>query len=346
MMRGRFIDEAPAQANSILEVIERLHPGSLDTLREDPVAELQRWPDVQLRFESETGRGDRCSVAGSYLPDTAPLTLVIGMSNSYRRRGFTALHELGHHLQQTDIGLGQRLFTWQDSEAFEEAACDAVAARVLLPDGDMAGRFDPRGPTALHVVDLFHHSQASREACCVRAAEYLTGGGIVVLLDAAGTVRFAAARGLVPPARGSDQSLTPLISTALRRLGTAEHDATFVAYRNGSSSDALYGQSAWCDEEYLFAVLASDNAAWRPFAPPRPNTSRNRFYTWWTCETCDESFRVSEPPCQRCGEPQCRDGHCGCTTARLEQDRTCDSCFLTLAPSRFEGNSSTCRDCA
>lgn len=346
MMRGRFVDEAPAQASAMLEVIERLHPRSLGELRADPLAELQRWPDVQLRFVPETGGGNRCSVAGSYLPDTAPPTLVIGMSRSHRRRGFTALHELGHHLQQTDIGLGQRLFTRQDTEAFEEAACDAVAARVLIPDDYMAGRFDRRGPTAPHVVDLFHDSRASREACCVRAAEYLTGGGIVVLLDSTGTVRFAATRGLVPPARGSDQSNTPLIAAALRQLGTAEHDTTFVAYRNGSTSDALYGQAAWCDEDYLFAILASDNAAWRPFAPPRPDTGRFGFDTWWTCETCGESFHASEPPCECCDEPRCRDGHCDCTTARVAQDRRCDTCFLILAPSRFEGSSATCRDCA
>lgn len=346
MMRGRFVEEAPSQAEAMLAVVERLHPDALVSLREDPLAELRNWPEIQVSLAPEMGHGGRCSVTGSYQDHTQPPTLVVGMSRSLRRRGFTGLHELGHHLQQTDLRLGQRLFTHQDSEAFEEAACDAFAARVLLPDDQIIGRIDPRGPTAPDVVDMFQRFQASREACCVRAAEYLTGAGVVVLLDATGTVVFAAPHGLIPPARGSDQSGTPLIEAVLRSCATVERDQTFVSYRDGGASDVLYGQAAWCDEDYLIAVLAVDHVAWRAFAPARPDTGRSRFGSWWTCETCEDEFRVTEAPCERCGGPRCGNGHCGCTVARAKNDRTCDRCFLTLAPVRFEGTSSTCRDCA
>lgn len=345
MMRGRFIEEAPSQAEAMLAVVEWLHPGALVALREDPLAELQNWPDIQVSLVPDTGGGGRCSVTGSYLDQTQPPTLVVGISRSRRRRGFTGLHELGHHLQQTDLMLGQRLFTHRDSEAFEEAACDAFAARVLLPDDQLVGRINPRGPTAPDVVEMFERFQASREACCVRAAEYMTGAGVVVLLDATGTVIFAAPHGIVPPARGSDQSGTLLIQAALRSSATVERDQTFVSYRDGGTSDALYGQALWCDEDYLIAVLVVDNVAWRPFAPPRPDTGRSRFGLWWTCETCEDQFRVTEPACERCGESRCGNGHCGCTAARAKNDRTCDTCFLTLAPARFEGTSSTCYDC-
>ncbi len=345
-MRGRFIKEAPGQAEAMLAVVERLHPGALLALREDPLAELQSWPEIQVSLVPDTGDGGRCSVTGSYQHEAKPPTLVVGMSRSRRRRGFTGLHELGHHLQRTDLVLGQRLFTYPDSEAFEEAACNAFAARVLLPDDEMMSRISSRGPTASDVVEIFQRFQASREACCVRAAEYLRGAGAVVLLDVTGTVIFAAPHGILPPARGSDQSGTPLIEAALRTVGTVERDQIFVSYSDGGTSDTLYGQAAWCDEDYLIAVLVSDNAAWRPFAPPRPDTGRSRFGSWWTCETCEDQFRVSEPSCERCGEPQCGNGHCGCTVARAKNDRTCDKCFLTLALSRFEGTSSTCRDCA
>lgn len=344
-MRGRFIEEAPSQAEVMLAVVERLHPGGLVALREDPLAELRTWPEIQVSLLLEMGDSGRCSVTGSYQDHTQPPSLVVGMSRSRRRRGFTGLHELGHHLQQTDSVLGQRLFTRRDSEAFEEAACDAFAARVLLPDDQIVGRINPRGPTAPDVVDMFERFQASREACCVRAAEYLTGAGAVVLLDATGTVIFAAPRGIFPPARGSDQSGTPLIQAALRRSATVERDQTFVSYREGGRSDALYGQAAWCDEDYLIAVLAVDNAAWRAFAPPRPDTGRSQLGSWWTCETCEDQFCVTEPACERCREPRCGNGHCGCTAARAKNDHTCDTCFLTLAPARFEGTSSTCRDC-
>ncbi|WP_285490631.1 ImmA/IrrE family metallo-endopeptidase [Amycolatopsis taiwanensis] len=331
----------------MITVLERRHPGALVALRESPLNELGKWPDVVVELVSERDGGSWCSVAGSYRDDTEPPTLVVGASRSYRRRGFTGLHELGHHLQQTDPGLGQRLFAYQDSEAFEDAACDAFAARVLLPDDRARGVIDGRGPTAPGVVDLFRSSQASREACCVRAAEYLTGAGVVTLLDATGTVIFAAPRGMVPPARGSDQSATPLITAALRASATVERDNTFVTFRNGATSDTLYGQAAWCDQDYLVAVLVSDNAAWRPFALPRPDTARSRFGSWWTCETetCSEIFQITEPACTRCGIPRCPSGHCGCTSARAQKDRLCDTCFLKWPPSRFDGSSPTCRTC-
>lgn len=346
MTLRRFAEEAPRQAEAMVSALERLCPGALEALRADPLAELQNWTDIQVSLASEAEGDGRCSVTGSYRAETDPPTLVVGASHSLRRRGFTGLHELGHHLQQTDIALGQRLFDWEDSEAFEDAACDAFAARILLPDDRIPEEVRRRGPSADDVVGMFHTSQASREACCVRAAEYLAGGGAVVLFDAAGQVLFAAARGMIPPARGSDQSRTPLVSAALHTRATIERDRTYVVYRSGGHSNLLYGQAAWCDEDYLITVLAEDSVAWRAFTAPRPNTGSSRFGSWWECETCGDSFKITEPPCAECTEPQCREGHCGCTTARSQRDRTCDRCFMVLAPSRFEGANTTCRDCS
>ncbi|MFE7574888.1 ImmA/IrrE family metallo-endopeptidase [Streptomyces sp. NPDC057521] len=343
-MRRRFVEEAPRQAQAMLGVIERIHPGCLAALRDDPLGELGRWPDVQVVTEPEVGEG-RCSVAGSYRDRTDPPTLVVGASRSYRRRGFTGLHELGHHLQQTDPGLGQALFATQDSEAFEDAACDAFAARVLLPEGEIPENVRLRGPSATDVVELFQRSQASREACCVRAAEYLSGGA-VVLLDRAGTAVFSSSRSLVPPARGSDQSRTPLIERALRTGAMAQHDKTYVEYRSGRAGDVVYGQAAWCDEQYLVAVLVPDNAPWLKYSVPRPGTGGTWYGSQSVCETCGEAFEVSAPPCEQCGDATCPEGHCACTSARMSRDRACDRCFLVLAPSRFDGTGRICRDCA
>lgn len=346
MTRHRFIEEAPRQAEAMISTVERLHPGALEALRADPLAELHRWTEIRVSLEAEAGDGGRCSVAGSYRSDSDPPTLVVGEARSLRRRGFTGLHELGHHLQQTDTALGQRLFDWEDSEAFEEAACDAFAARILVPDDQIPEDVRRRGPSADDVVTMFRTSQASREACCVRAARYLAGGGAVVLLDITGEVLFAASRGMIPPARGSDQSRTPLVSAALHTRATIQRDKTYVVYRSGGHSDLLYGQAAWCDEDYLIAVLAEDSVAWRAFTAPRPYTQSSRFGSWWECETCGDSFKVTEPACKECGEPRCGQGHCGCTTARSRSDRTCERCSMVLAPSRFEGTSTTCRDCS
>lgn len=346
-MRGRFREEAPAQADAMLAAVELAHPGALERLHEDPMGELATWSEVRLVEVAETGNR-RCSVAGGYLDETDPPTVVVARSASYRRRGFTALHELGHHLQKTNLTLGQNLYTRHDNEAFEEFACDAFAARVLLPDEQMANFIEPRGPTAPGVADMVRSSKASREACCVRAAERLTGIGAVVLLDVTGAVIFSATHGLIPPARGSDQTTTPLVAAALRASATVERDDTFVAYRDGGRSELLYGQAVRCDDDYLIAILAADNAAWRPLALPRPDTGRSWFGSWWTCETCigDAPFQVREPPCPRCHQPQCPDGHCGCNAARAAKERLCDRCHLLLGPSRFQGASTTCRDCS
>lgn len=328
----------------MIAVVEDLHPGAVDRLRSDPIAELAQWGEISVNVVAETPGAEGCSVAGSYLHD--PPTLVVASSRSYRRRGFTALHELGHHLQQTDLDLGSRVFEFHDPERFEEEACDAFAAQVLLPDADLEGKIGRRGPVAQDVVDLYtRHSSASREACCIWGARHLRGSGVVVLLDRAGTVLFAAPRSCIPPAKGSDQSTTPLIAAALCRGTGASHDETHIAYRDGRTSDSLYGDARWFDDEYLVAILAVDNAPWKPLALPRPGTARSGTSRWWTCETCENSFRVLDR-CENCHDPRCPDGHCGCNAARAAKDRRCSGCFLTLHPSRFDAGSDTCKDCS
>jgi Zn-dependent peptidase ImmA (M78 family) len=339
-----YTKEAQAQTRLMEAAAERIHPGAIARLRADPLGELSNWDDLVVIEIDESSDSSTCSVAGNYQPN--PPTLVVTKSLSPGRRGFTALHELGHHLQETDISLGSAVFGYSDPDQFEEEACDAFAAGVLLPDNELRARIGSRGPTAQDVVDLYSvHSTASREACCVWAARHLEGAGAVVLLNSAGVVRFAAPKSFIPPAKNSDQAHTPLIEAALRnRYNGATRDETFVTYRNGGTSDTLYGQARWFDANYLVAVLARDNAAWKPLALPRPYSGSLGSPRWWTCETCDDSFSVAER-CSRCGEPQCTNGHCGCHAKRVANDRTCPGCFLVLHSSRFDEGSELCRDC-
>ncbi|MFB9905366.1 ImmA/IrrE family metallo-endopeptidase [Allokutzneria oryzae] len=256
-MRGRYPEAAQEQARAMLAVLERDHPGAAERLRPHPIIELASWTDLRVLLVEEHSDGQGCSVSGSYHPELSPPTLLVGRSLSHRRRAFTALHELGHHLQQNDVGLGERTFDAEDPVRFQEEACDAFAAQVLLPDDQIRQRIGPAGPTARDVVDLYESSAASREACCVWAARHLTEAGAVVLHDAAGTVLFAAPRGFVPPARRSDQSDTPLVRAALRAKGPVEHHETFVRYRDGRTSSPLSGQAAWCGDDYVITVLRS-----------------------------------------------------------------------------------------
>ena len=159
--------DAHAQVAAMLALLEQTRPGVVEQLRVDALTELGSWPDVRVDLVPEVSGAGGCSVTGSYHDEMHPPVLCVAQSASVRRRQFTVLHEFGHHLQNTDIGLAEQLL--QRNDRFEEDVCDLFAARVLLPDSLVAGCFDERTPTAGDVVRLYQASSASRAACVVRA---------------------------------------------------------------------------------------------------------------------------------------------------------------------------------
>ncbi|MEN3539354.1 ImmA/IrrE family metallo-endopeptidase [Microbispora sp. ZYX-F-249] len=344
-MTSRASEAVQMQVTAMLDLLERDRPGMLDRLRTDALAELQTWPEVRVHLVTEAlPTAEGCSVAGSYGDEEQPPALCVVRSASTRRRQFTVLHELGHHLQRTDLDLGTAVVL-ADGDRFEDDACDLFAARVLLPDSLVASCFDDRTPIPGDIVALYRKSSASRAACMVRAAEHLSSFGAVVLYDAAGVVSFAAARGSVyPPARGSDQSQTALVAAALRDPSRADGmpftvDDTRIRYRSGHASGPLYGQATWCDG-YLVAVLVEHHAPWRTFSPPR-DIIPSRQPQWAECQVCVNSYEVTDI-CGTCGEPRCPSGHCECS---LRRERHCERCKLTYGPAMFPGNGAICRDC-
>jgi hypothetical protein len=322
-------------------------PNLLAALGNDALDALAQHPGVILRLVPERDTGGGCTVAGGYRGNETPPALLVTTSLSHRRQAFTALHEFGHHLQRTNLDLGEVLLEHPADEDLEEAACQVFASRVLLPDSLVAPLMPIRGPDATTIADFYANSNASRAACCVRAAELLPGGGAVVLYRENGFVDMAASTGLIPPARGSDQSRTPLLARVLARRGsTVGHDDTVIAYSTGTS-DLLYGQATWVDG-YIVAVLMPDNASWRPLALPRPATGE---YTgpskWATCEQCLSEFTVTDDVCTRCSTPRCPSRHCACLSSVGE--RTCPCCRLMLAKARFAAfadPTTPCRDCS
>ncbi|GAA4023976.1 hypothetical protein GCM10022247_55500 [Allokutzneria multivorans] len=211
----------------MLAVLDRRWPGAARRLRPHPIVELASWPEIRVRLVEEQLGESGCAVSGSYHPELTPPTLLIGRSLSHRRRAFTALHELGHHLQQTDVALGERTFEAANPLLFQEKACDAFAAAVLL--SSLA-----RPCSAQDVVSAYFSSAASREACCVWASRHIRG--TVALLDASGKVLFASHQGF---------SASALVRSALRSR-SAVSDAT--------------GDAAWCDG-YLIVVLRVASSA-------------------------------------------------------------------------------------
>jgi hypothetical protein len=148
------------------------------------------------------------------------------------------LHELGHHLQKNNIPLARAVRSQPaDTDAFEDAACDAFAARILITDDTLAAVLTDRSPTAATLVRLFEETQASRAACCARLVEYLGTSGVVAVFDNAGRVLFARGHGdVIGPARGSAQSDSPLIKAALASDTGAQRDRTYFTYRPGNRS--------------------------------------------------------------------------------------------------------------
>ena len=330
----------------MLNALDDVLPGRRDDLGRDPIEVLRNWPDVTYREVPPADTGGRCSVAGAYYVNENPPLLTVADTTSPGRRAFTALHELGHHLQQSDPDLADLVDLHEgNADSFEDAACDAFAADMLLPEERVARHLPDGTPTADDVVALRHDSAASRAAVCVRAAQRLASPGLVLLLDREGTVQFAASYLLPRPARGSDQSAAPVIRDALTSAagrGRAR-GRTRLRYRDGIEGDELYAQAAPMDG-YLVIVAVTDHAPWEtgfnlPIAQTGPRA------TWRICvhPECGDEFQTFEPPCARCGTPTCPEcGRCRCAPAVKEQ--RCPRCFTVYPPSYFDGD--RCRDCA
>ncbi|MGR6919805.1 ImmA/IrrE family metallo-endopeptidase [[Actinomadura] parvosata] len=263
-----------AQVAAMMRVLEQLSPGATARLGADPFATLSTFTDLEVRLVPESDTGARpgnagCSVAGVYIAEAVPPILGVAVSASAGRRAFTVLHEFGHHLQQDQPTLTNLLLEQLDGGiALEDAACDAFAADILLPASLVDRMIGPRGPTAVHIVDLWQASVASRAAACVRAAQRLSSSGHVVLLDEKGEVSFATSVGLPPIARGSVQGDIGALHEALAGSGRAA-GRTRLRYRDGIQGEELHAQVVPMGG-YLLLVAVTDRAPWLDFTPPSP----------------------------------------------------------------------------
>ncbi len=323
---------------ALLDELEaRRGPEVLSVLAVDPIAELRTWTDITVQ-EVPSNPSPTCDVAGAFLAETDPPTVVIARATSPGRRCFTALHELGHYLYAMSDPLIEVLLDQPDGgKALEEASCDGFAAQILIPDSTAAAHL-VGGVTADGVRRLYQAVSASRSAVCVAASRLLHVPGHVTLLDSAGRVIIDAAVGRPRLRQGSDQASAELIARALR---SPEHSATGrlrFQYRNRIEGPELYAQVCALDE-YFVVVAMTDHAPWLSFAPPPADdgpTART-----WSCEHCPAEFEVWERPCQRCSTPKCPEcGRCGCAV----RERRCTECFQVYGLAMFDGDSTVCKE--
>lgn len=254
------VPQARAMLASLPDVVDR------EDLSDYPLRTLDRVPGLTVVSVADADAAGACSVLGRY--DPSPPTITVAQSANPRRTGFTGLHELGHHLQRTNIELGMTIVRQPDPKQFEEVACDLFASFALIPDERVAAHILARGPDARSVDSLYRLTRASREAVAIRLSRFIRGEGVIVVFDADGVVKSAAAKAMYPPARGSDQSATALVQSALRNreYGTGARGPTTIIYSTHDSIP-LYGDAVWCDD-YLVAVLMPTGAPWEKFSPP------------------------------------------------------------------------------
>jgi hypothetical protein len=313
----------------------------LQELAADPAAVIATVEGLTLDWVSTDTIGGTCSVAALYSATENPPRISVALDASPGRRGFSVLHEFGHHLCRTADEVSDILYELTDAGAgLEEDLVDAFAAAVLLPHDKVHETLDD-GVDAASVLRLWRGTSASREACCVAAAALLQAPGYVMLLRRDGRCQFAARHGDVfPVARNSWQNAIKL-QPALR--GGAARGVDRPEVGSGVAIAQMHFD-ARADGEYVVVVWVTDSPTWD--ALPVPLDSGPVGIDGY-CESCAKEFTVWRGRCQRCSEPACPTcGTCQCEPAgssRAAQKR-CERCFLFLPVSAFVGDATVCNE--
>lgn len=296
-------------------------------LTENPIETIENHSGIALRFVSSAPGS--CSVSGYY--SRTPPTLNIHRSNSRERDNFTVVHELGHHLQETDrawaFGVLSNLTDFQ-REMLQEEVSDALASRVLIPEALLSEHLGDRPITAESIAALYGASAASRQACCVAAARHVSSfdKALILLIDWDGKVSlsisthdsiYSVPREMVQP------DLKRLIREAGEGRGTAKGNA-----REGlvfSTSNRRY--------DINFEVALDSGSMWA-FAVARPETRYGR-PQWGTsvqqcvAPSCDNIFEVDGTILRcKCGDYKCPECNaCSCESVLP----LCTECWTELS---------------
>lgn len=308
----------------------------LTGLFQDPLETLENHTGIALKFVSSSPSG--CSVSGYYRP--TPPTLHVHRSNSSRRDNFTALHELGHHLQQTDRSWAMDVLselTDRERELLEEAVSDALASDILLPKDLVAEHLGSGLVTAKGIAALYGATVASRQACCIAAARHGVGdkalislsdldGKVVLSLSTAESL-YRLPRGLVQP------DLSRLIRKAcdgqLTAVGTAQAGLVY------STTNRRY--------DIKFDVALDIEGRWA-FSVARPeqeygNQNWGKAVQHCPAPACEAIFEVDGATARcRCGDYKCPEcGSCSCESSLP----VCTECWTELSVADVAAGQST-----
>lgn len=325
-----------------VRLLEGIDPTAQHEFAFETRAELERRGFV-VRDAPPSSDGAGCSVAGSYQAGPPPV-ITVASDRSPGRRHFTALHEFGHSLVQSDGATQDLLFGEPDRGVrLEEEICDAIAAELLLPSALVADYIDDRGPTARSVLNLFHGSEASREACCVRAAQLLVGEGHVMLARDGVAIFTASAGTPFRVRRETEQGAGHITATAARHGGARGIDS--VVYGSGGVSDRYQCDALADDDGHVFAVFVADRPAWESGLNLIGGDDRSDPVEV-ECPRCEVQFTTLAAPCSRCGD-YTHTGGCGRCSCVAGTERLCPGCFIRQPAHLFASpDAEQCTECA
>lgn len=348
-LSGRFscTKFSMTEARSLAELLcGRFLPTQREWLAADPVAAIESLTDltVEVREPGDFGSSS-CSVEGIYYETDRRIRVM--RSTSARRTKFTALHELGHDQARNTEATARIIFglSTKGGRDLEERVADAFAAELLVPTADVEDLLEGRQPTAIDVADLFELVEGSREACCVRMAQYLKDDGYVILAEGS-VLRFCAvAGGAFPVRRGTDQGPHHLLAAA-NRSGVTVADQVRLRYPSGFGTPE-YGGQAVERGGYVYAVLTASTklpwGGWRIPGDPRPAPVE------YHCRGCDEDVE-SWKRCETCESMICPHEECSWCPCQgpgraVIAERRCRICQLMKRVDLFDGGGDVCRDC-
>lgn len=337
--------DARVHAEAIRDEFASREPDEIEALASDPLGWVDGWPEVELVI-LDAGKIDAtasdCAIEGGY--QAGPPARIGVASSAASRMSFTVLHELAHHLQRTSDDLSNALGERDDAgAALEEAAADAFAASVLIPETEALRILGTSTPRAADVEKLWLAlPNASRHAVIVRAVQNLDAPGHVVLLDETGTVIFAAARNAVRLRTGSNQSRTAIgrqMSSSDRPAVATRTRFNFGEYEAG---DTMYAQAGPMGSGYSVIVASIERVPWT-MSVNRPEYVP--YGEWHVCEypACAHVFFVAGAVCSECKQPKCPEcNRCACGSLA---EFTCSRCFLIKSPAEESDTRGVCSDC-
>ncbi|MGI8899679.1 MAG: ImmA/IrrE family metallo-endopeptidase [Nocardioides sp.] len=217
-----------------------------EALARDTLSTIRNVLGVPVTERPEHRRDGVCAVDGAYFHD--PPRIVVAASESLRRRAFTALHELAHHLLRGDFDF----FFLAGDRPLEEEVCDRFAAEILLSTALSERVLSVPVPTANDFADLYEHSHASRAVCARRVADALPRLGHAVVALGTAVTYCASAHTLFRASYLTEQGDQSIFAEAARHGGAAR--MARLLYQENAVSP-LFRAEAVFREDHVFAIF-------------------------------------------------------------------------------------------